>query len=213
MHARDAADRPAPTVSPARPAAVRPPVVPERGAAASPQALAALQRAAGNAAVVQMLRADGHAWAQEEHSHGPGCGHPAVQRSAVHEVLRTSGKPLDEETRTDMESRLGADFSDVRVHTDPAARSSAAEVGARAFTSGNHIVIGDGGGDRHTLAHELTHVIQQRQGPVAGTDNGQGLSISDPGDRFERAAEENAHRVLSGPAPEREEDAGSGPAE
>ncbi|MFJ2783815.1 MULTISPECIES: DUF4157 domain-containing protein [unclassified Streptomyces] len=26
----------------------------------------------------------------------------------------------------------------------------------------------EGGGDRHTLAHELTHVSQQRQGPVAG---------------------------------------------
>ncbi|MFF9479456.1 DUF4157 domain-containing protein [Streptomyces sp. NPDC014733] len=204
MRARDAADRPAPVTPPAhavRPPASRLPAVPERPADASPHALAALQRTAGNAAVVQMLRADGHAWAQQEHRHGPGCGHAAVQRSAVHDVLRTPGRPLDEETRSDMEARLGADFSDVRVHTDPAARTSAAEVGARAFTSGNHIVIGDGGGDRHTLAHELTHVIQQRRGPVAGTDNGRGLSVSDPGDRFERAAEENAHRVLSGPAP------------
>ncbi|MER7027454.1 DUF4157 domain-containing protein [Streptomyces ramulosus] len=162
-----------------------------------------------------MLRADGHGRARDAHRHGPGCGHPAVQRSAVHDVLRTPGTPLDEETRSDMEARLGADFSDVRLHTDPAARSSAAEVGARAFTSGNHIVIGDGGGDRHTLAHELTHVIQQRRGPVAGTDNGHGLSVSDPGDRFERAAEENAHRVLSGPAPApatREAAAGSGAA-
>jgi hypothetical protein len=95
-----------------------------------------------------------------------------------------------------MESRLGADFSDVRLHTGSAARASAAEVGARAYTSGSHIVIGDGGGDKHTLAHELTHVIQQRQGPVAGTDNGAGLSVSDPGDRFERAAEANAVRVM-----------------
>ncbi|WP_405739297.1 DUF4157 domain-containing protein [Streptomyces sp. NBC_01525] len=219
MRARDAADRPAPTAPPTRSVA-RPPVSrasepPSHAAGAPPQALAALQRTAGNAAVVQMLRADGHPWAQEEHRHGPGCGHPAVQRSAVHEVLRTPGRPLDEDTRTDMEARLGADFSDVRLHTDPAARSSAAEVGARAFTSGNHIVIGDGGGDRHTLAHELTHVIQQRQGPVAGTDNGQGLSVSDPGDRFERAAEENAHRVLSGPAaaPTEERATASGPVE
>ncbi|MFI6475951.1 DUF4157 domain-containing protein [Streptomyces sp. NPDC050516] len=175
-----------------------------------PAGLLALQSTAGNAAVVQMLRRAGHAWAQpEQHQHGSGCGHqqaeqPAVQRSAVHDVLRTGGKALDEATRTDMESRLGADFSDVRIHNDGAARASAAEVGARAYTSGSHVVIGDGGADKHTLAHELTHVIQQRQGPVAGTDNGSGLKVSDPSDRFEREAEANATRVMSGAGPRHE---------
>ncbi|MFK4071574.1 DUF4157 domain-containing protein [Streptomyces sp. NPDC029674] len=176
------------------------------GAAAggtSPQALVALQGTAGNAAVVQMLRQAGHLGAQEQHQHGAGCGHqqavPEVQRSAVHDVLRSGGRPLDESTRADMEARLGTDFSDVRLHTGSAAKASAAEVGARAYTSGNHVVIGDGGGDKHTLAHELTHVIQQRQGPVAGTDNGAGLRVSDPGDRFEREAEANATRAMSGP--------------
>lgn len=99
-----------------------------------------------------------------------------------------------------MESRLGADFSDVRIHTGSAAKASAAEMGARAYTSGSHVVIGDGGADRHTLAHELTHVIQQRQGPVAGTDNGSGLSVSDPSDRFERETEANARRALAAPS-------------
>ncbi|MFI1360637.1 DUF4157 domain-containing protein [Streptomyces sp. NPDC020898] len=109
-----------------------------------------------------------------------------------------------------MEGRFGADFSDVRLHTGIAAQRSAAEIGAHAYTSGNHVVIGEGGGDRHTLAHELTHVIQQRQGPVSGTDSGSGLSISDPSDRFEREAEEQAHRVLQGPSPvQRKESAGA----
>ncbi|MFD0078534.1 DUF4157 domain-containing protein [Streptomyces sp. NPDC127166] len=168
-----------------------------------------IQRTAGNSTLVQLLRQAGHPWAQEQHQHSAGCGHqlntraeqPAVQRSAVHDVLRTSGRPLDDATRTDMESRLGADFSDVRVHDDSAARASAAEVGARAYTSGNHVVIGEGGADKHTLAHELTHVIQQRQGPVAGADNGDGLKVSDPSDRYEREAEANATRVMSGPTP------------
>ncbi|OQR65488.1 hypothetical protein B6E66_03950 [Streptomyces maremycinicus] len=124
-----------------------------------------------------------------------------MQRSSVPDVLRTAGQPLDGAVRTEMEARLGADFSDVRLHTGPTAQRSADEVGARAYTSGSHVVIGAGGADRHTLAHELTHVIQQRQGPVAGTDNGSGLSVSDPSDRFERAAEDNARRVLAGPAP------------
>ncbi|WP_443041626.1 eCIS core domain-containing protein [Streptomyces sp. B21-083] len=180
------------------------------GGGAPSSARLALQSSAGNAAVVQMLRTAGHSWAQEKHQHGAGCGHqqaeqPEVQRSAVHDVLRSGGSPLDDATRTDMESRLGADFSDVRIHNDSAAKASAAEVGARAYTSGSHVVIGDGGGDQHTLAHELTHVIQQRQGPVAGTDNGSGLKVSDPSDRFEREAEANATRVTSGPAVQRAE--------
>ncbi|MCK9921977.1 DUF4157 domain-containing protein [Frankia sp. AgPm24] len=183
----------------------------------------------GNAAVVQMLRRAGHPGAQaaeqERHQHGAGCGRqqaerPAVQcaaapqvqrRSAVHDLLRTGGRPLDDSIRSDLESRLGADFSDVRIHNDSAARASAAEIGARAYTSGSHIVIGDGGADKHTLAHELTHVIQQRQGPVAGTDNGSGLRVSDPSDWFEREAEANANRVMSSAAPVVQESATDAP--
>ncbi|MCX5393976.1 DUF4157 domain-containing protein [Streptomyces sp. NBC_00094] len=176
-----------------------------------------IQGTAGNTAMVQMLRQAGHPWSRpappEQHQHGAGCGHlatpqagttdeAAVQRSTVHGVLRAPGRPLDDTTRADMETRLGADFTDVRIHDDSAARASAAEVGARAYTSGSHVVIGAGGADKHTLAHELTHVIQQRQGPVAGTDRGDGLSVSDPSDRFEREAEANATRVMRAPVAE-----------
>ncbi|WP_330348860.1 eCIS core domain-containing protein [Streptomyces sp. NBC_00582] len=171
----------------------------------SPTGLLALQRAAGNAAVTRTVQ---QARDSDRHRHGPGCGHTTgtapVQRSAVDTVLSSPGRPLAAPLRAEMEARLDADFSDVRLHTDSAARRSAADLGARAYTSGHHVVIGDGGGDKHTLAHELTHVIQQRRGPVAGTDDGTGLRVSDPSDRFERAAEENATRVLSGPAPVRE---------
>lgn len=230
MHARDTARKPSPDSAGRVPAPSVPGPAPALGdGIASPQALLRLQRSAGNAVAVQLLRQTGHPWAQgpaaDAHQHGSGCGHPSaaeaevqrsampearsvVQRSAVHEVLRGGGRPLDQATRTDMEARLGADFSDVRLHTDSAARSSAAEVGAHAYTSGNHVVLGEGGGDKHTLAHELTHVIQQRQGPVAGTDTGDGLKVSDPSDHFEREAEANATRVMSGPAPQQE-----GPAE
>jgi hypothetical protein len=139
---------------------------------------------------------------QEKHTHGAGCGHDLpVQRSAVHDVLRSAGRPLDASVRGEMEARFGEDFSDVRLHTDARARQSAKEVGALAYTSGSSIVLGDGGADKHTLAHELTHVVQQRRGPVSGTPTADGLSVSDPGDRFEREAEANAHRVMAGPVP------------
>ena len=120
---------------------------------------------------------------------------------AVPDLLRGPGQPLADPVRQEMQARLGADFSGVRVHADSAARASAAEIGARAYTSGDHVVIGDGGADKHTLAHELTHVSQQRTGPVAGTDHGGGLRLSDPSDPFERAAESNAVRAMSGSAP------------
>ncbi|MER7490964.1 DUF4157 domain-containing protein, partial [Streptomyces sp. NPDC126497] len=168
-----------------------------RAGGPSPTGLPALQRAVGNAVVARMVE-------EERHEHGAGCGHGApVQRSAVHDVLSTPGRPLQPALRTEMEARLGESFHDVRVHTGPDAAASADSVGARAYTSGSHVVLGRSGADKHTLAHELTHVVQQRRGPVAGADNGAGLRISDPGDRFEREAEANARRVMAGPAPAR----------
>ncbi|WP_244317612.1 DUF4157 domain-containing protein [Streptomyces bauhiniae] len=171
------------------PARSRRPAVRPAVPAQAPPSLRALQRSVGNATVARMLSQ------REEMADGPS----VQRRSAVHDVLRSSGRPLEPGVRAEMEGRFGgADFGDVRVHKDAAAQRSAAEIGARAYTSGRHIVIGENGADKHTLAHELTHVVQQRSGPVAGTDTGQGLRLSDPSDRFEREAEANAHRVMSG---------------
>src|SRR6185503_636780 len=91
----------------------------------------------------------------------------------------------------------------VRVHTGEAASASAAGIGARAYTAGDHVVIGAGGMDKHILAHELTHVIQQRHGPVRGTGHDSGLKLSDPSDAFEKAAEANAAQVVRAPLGER----------
>jgi hypothetical protein len=121
-----------------------------------------------------------------------------VRRLAVHDVLRSQGSPLTQPVRAEMEARLGADFSTARIHTDSTAQRSADELGARAYTVGENVVIGVGGIAPHVLAHELTHVIQQRQGPVDGTPQADGLSISDPSDRFEREAERNAVRAIRG---------------
>lgn len=85
----------------------------------------------------------------------------------IHEVLRASGHALDPATLAYMETQLGHDFSNVRVHSDDHAARSARDIGAHAYTVGNHIVFGaaqfnprDETGAR-LLAHELTHVIQQ----------------------------------------------------
>lgn len=82
----------------------------------------------------------------------------------------SSGHPLPPRTRSFMESRLGHDFSNVRVHSDARAGNSARDLGALAYTSGTDISFAPGRYAPHTeagqrlLAHELTHVVQQRGG-------------------------------------------------
>lgn len=109
----------------------------------------------------------------------------------VDDVLRSSGEPLDHDTRHFMESRFGHDFGGVRVHTGAQASASARAVQALAYTVGNNIVFGSGryapseNSGRRLLAHELTHVIQQTGGsarapaariPVANHSSGTMLS-------------------------------------
>ena len=92
--------------------------------------------------------------------------------ASVDQVLRQAGSPLPAPVRHDMESRFGHDFSDVRVHTDSAAQASTRHIAANAYTAGTHIVFGAGRfapasrSGAHLLAHELTHVLQQRAGTV-----------------------------------------------
>lgn len=129
------------------------------------------------------------------------------ERSPVLDVVSSGGgQPLEEPVRADMEGRLGHSFSDVRVHTGEAAHNSAASVNAHAYTVGSNIVFQrdkyDPGSDagRTMIAHELTHVVQQRSGPVDGTATGTGVRVSDPSDRFEREAAATAERAVSAPA-------------
>jgi hypothetical protein len=75
-----------------------------------------------------------------------------------------AGRPLDSSVRSRIESSTGADLSHVRVHDDPAAHSSARALNARAFTHGSDIWMGPGEStsDVRLMAHEATHVLQQR---------------------------------------------------
>lgn len=85
----------------------------------------------------------------------------------VHEVLSSSGRPLDHATRNFFEPRFGHDFGNVRVHADTRAAESARAVGALAYTVGDHIAFGPGRyspqtpAGEHLLSHELVHVVQQ----------------------------------------------------
>jgi outer membrane protein OmpA-like peptidoglycan-associated protein len=90
-----------------------------------------------------------------------------VATPVVHDVLSSSGRPLDPTVSRFMEARFGHDFSQVRVHADSAAAESAEALNARAFTHGHHIVFGRSDYSpgtiegRRLIAHELAHVVQQ----------------------------------------------------
>ncbi len=143
-----------------------------------------LQRTAGNQATVQLI--------EEAEGESPVLG----------VIGRGGGAPMDRALRAQMESRLGHDFGDVRIHTDSQAAASAKSVGAQAYTVGNDVVFGSGHYDpatasgQRTIAHELTHVVQQKAGPVDGTPAPGGISVSHPGDRFEQEAEHAAEMAV-----------------
>ncbi len=83
------------------------------------------------------------------------------------EASRGGGSPLPVTTQTFMESRFGADFGGVRIHTGSEAGHLSAELNAQAFTVGSDIYFNQGkfapesASGQHLLAHELTHTIQQ----------------------------------------------------
>jgi len=117
----------------------------------------------------------------------------------------STGLALPEGPRTRMESSLGTDLSDVRVHTGAESQAAAVQLKAQAFTTGNDIHFGAGQYRPedpygvHLLAHEVAHTVQQRGGESGLQTK---LEVSEPGDAAEVAADQFADHVVHGaPAP------------
>jgi hypothetical protein len=108
-----------------------------------------------------------------------------------------------------MEPRFGHDFSRVRVHTDAKAAESARTVSALAYTVGRDVVFARERyrpattNGRRLLAHELTHVVQQRD--VPGSSSVDHLTVDPPFSAAEAEAERiGAELVADGSASARE---------
>jgi hypothetical protein len=117
-----------------------------------------------------------------------GRAHPEVEATIAR--TRGAGRSLDAPQRRRFGEALGDDLSDVRVHTDTTADALARSVQARAFATGADVYFAAGeyrpgspSGDG-LLAHELTHVVQQRGASTTGP-----LRVSQPGDAAEREAD------------------------
>ena len=93
-------------------------------------------------------------------------------------AAQKSGEPLPTSVRQQMEGYFGADFSDVCVHVG----AEAPAIGALAFTVGADLYFAPGQYQPHTqngrelIGHELTHVLQQREGRV-GNPFGSGVAV------------------------------------
>jgi hypothetical protein len=89
---------------------------------------------------------------------------------------------LNMKLQTKMQNSFGTSFQDVNIHQND---NSASQMGALAYTQGNNVHFAPGQfnpntqGGQELLGHELTHVVQQRQGRVQPTKQGKGLSIND----------------------------------
>ncbi|WP_054464798.1 DUF4157 domain-containing protein [Planktothricoides sp. SR001] len=98
-------------------------------------------------------------------------GGPASQdlESSINRA-KGGGQPLDAGLQQSMGQAMGADFSGVRVHTDGTSNQLNQSIQAKAFTTGQDVFFKQGQynpgskGGQELIAHELTHVVQQKGG-------------------------------------------------
>jgi hypothetical protein len=104
---------------------------------------------------------------------GAGAGFASSEIDQQINTTKGNGRPLAPESSHFMGNAFGADFSGVKIHTDTNAVQMNQQLGARAFTYGNNIYFNNGeynpesSNGKRLLAHELTHVTQQRPESLA----------------------------------------------
>lgn len=114
---------------------------------------------------------------------------PAVHAAASRGVA-TASSPLPH-ADTIQRAFGHHDISSIRGHTGADAAESARAMGAQAYATGDHVVLG-GTSDLHTVAHEAAHVVQQRGGvQLKG-------GVGEAEDAHERHADEVADAVVAG---------------
>lgn len=118
--------------------------------------------------------------------------------------MRGGGSPLGGDVQSRMEGAFNADLSDVRLHTGAESASVNRSVGAKAFTTGSDIFFGQGASPSDTglLAHELTHVVQQR----SMASSGGSMTVTAAGDQNEQAADAAAAAITTSPPAQRKEE-------
>jgi uncharacterized protein DUF4157 len=173
--------------------------------------------------VLRLQRQYGNRYVQRVVARATSADH---EGDALHDVERAiestrgGGQSLDRGVQSQMGGALSGDFSGVRVHTDAHADGLNQSLQAKAFTVGQDIYFRQGAYQpgsstgRELLAHELTHVMQQNPRTVQAKPDGEGagagctcgstaapaaqmkLSVSQPGDQYEKEADRVAAAVM-----------------
>ena len=103
-----------------------------------------------------------------------GGGETSTELERAINRARGGGQSLDAGLQQSMGQAMGADFSQVRVHTDVQADRLNQSLQAKAFTTGQDVFFRQGAyqpgnrGGQELIAHELTHVVQQNSEAVEG---------------------------------------------
>src|SRR5712691_7249663 len=187
---------------------------PQADSSAPVHPLLTLQSQIGNAQVARLLaqreasdeleakhdlsQRDTDDQAQADHEHVGIEGGPVGPdtQQQIHSV-RGGGSSLDSSTRSTMEGGFGTSFEDVRVHHDTQSDTLNRRLTSHAFTTGSDIFLRSDASpsDSRLMAHELTHVVQQRS-----MSGGGGMSVGAAGDPHESHADAMADSVLSNSA-------------
>ncbi|HOU53115.1 MAG TPA: T6SS effector amidase Tae4 family protein [Myxococcota bacterium] len=117
---------------------------------------------------------------------GGGAVGPGEEADLARAGFSTSPGPIPHRAR--MEQAFGQPLGDVKAHVGPDAEAASEALGAEAYTVGNEVAFRDRDPSPATVAHEVAHVVQQRQGDGPGRTEG-GLEIE---------AEAAAQRAASG---------------
>lgn len=121
--------------------------------------------------------------------------------AAVAGATSSIGSSLPAPLMRKFESSIGADLSNVRVHTGSESATAASSVGARAYATGQDIHFGAGqydpssSGGQHLIAHEVAHTVQQRGGAPSRQNK---LEVSSPHDAAEHEADHAADAMVAG---------------
>ncbi|MCD6476257.1 MAG: DUF4157 domain-containing protein, partial [Anaerolineaceae bacterium] len=155
-----------------------------------------LQHKAGNQAVQRLI-------AQHKSEEGFDLDD---KTTAKIQQARSGGQALERSFQRQMETKFGKSLDDVKLHTDQSANTLSQQLGASAFTIGSDVFFREGKYEpgstkgQELLAHELTHVIQQRERKV--NSGKPGLNVRPAGDEFEQEADSTAQSLISSATPQ-----------
>ncbi|HVV88702.1 MAG TPA: DUF4157 domain-containing protein [Kofleriaceae bacterium] len=123
----------------------------------------------------------------------------AVSRKTASDVAEDgfSGTAHEVPYRKEMEKSFGgADFSGVKAYSDGPARKASNDLGAEAYAAGTQVAFNSPNPDKATVAHELTHVLQNTGGAGVqrkadgGEEEGIETSGEEQADKVEKAVKD-----------------------